>query len=257
MTTLKKAVSYGLLLLAGMAAAQWRDDAGRQTTTETELFSEFTFTRVIFKSGYQPLPGPGNSAWRDWPESDMHLIRGVRRLTGVDIDEQSRAFRLTDEQLFDHPWIYALEVGTWQLTREEADNLRDYLLRGGFLVVDDFHGTVQWHGFMQSMRRVFPGRPIVDVTEQHAIMNMHFELDHSKPIPGILALRAGVTFEHDGYVPTWRGIYDDDGRLMVIINHNIDLGDAWEMADNPWYPEEYTAAAYRYGVNYILYAMTH
>ena len=139
-------------------------------------------------------------------------------------------------QLFGRPWIYALEVGTWLLTQAEADNLREYLLRGGFLVVDDFHGTVQWAGFMRSMRMVFPDRSIVEVNAEDAIMSMHFDVDMTKPIPGIIALRYGVTWEHDGYVPTLRGIYDDAGRLMVIINFNVDLGDPWEMADEPWYP---------------------
>lgn len=256
-------ISKGRLLLlllacgAGGALAQdpWTREG--QITTDGNSYSEFAFTRIIFKSGFQPLPGPGNTAWRDYPDADMHFIRGVQRLTSVDIEERSIAIRLTDEQLFDRPWIYALEVGTWMLTRAEADSLREYLLRGGFLVVDDFHGTVQWSGFMRSMQMVFPDRPIVDVGEDDVIMNMHFDVDHSKPIPGIMALRYGVTYEHDGYVPTWKGIYDDDGRLMVIINFNVDLGDAWEMADEPWYPEKYTALAYRFGINYVLYAMTH
>jgi hypothetical protein len=246
-----------LLLAAGIAAAQSRHGPARQTTTDPNAYAEFAFTRLIFESGLQHLPGPGNTAWRDWPESDMHLIGGIRRLTGIDVEDRSRAHWAFEEQIFDQPWIYAVEVGSWLLAQEDADNLREYLLRGGFLVIDDFHGTVQWRGFMQSMRKIFPDRPIVEVTENDVIMNMHFDLDHSKPIPGIMALRKGVTYEHDGFTPTWRGIYDDEGRLMVIINHNVDLGDAWEMADMPWYPEEYTAAAYRYGVNYILYAMTH
>jgi hypothetical protein len=110
---------------------------------------------------------------------------------------------------------------------------------------------------MRSMQMVFPDRPIVDVSAEDAIMSMHFDVDMTKPIPGIMALRYGVTWEHDGYVPSWRGIYDDDGRLMVIINFNVDLGDAWEMADEPGYPEKYTALAYRFGINYVLYAMTH
>ena len=143
------------------------------------------------------------------------------------------------------------------MSDDEAAALREYLLRGGFLVVDDFHGSYQWAGFMRSMRKVFPERPIEEIRDEHAIMQMHFDVDSSRPIPGIMALRYGVTWEHDGYTPTWRGIYDDDGRLMVIINFNVDLGDAWEMADEPWYPEEYTALAYRFGVNYVLYAMTH
>jgi len=246
-----------MLVCSGFAFAQ--DRWSREGTISTDLnsYSEFAFTRIIFKSGYQPLPGPGNTAWRDWPDSDMHFIRGIRRLTAVDIEDQSRAIRLTSEQLFDRPWIYALEVGTWLLTQEEADNLREYLLRGGFLVVDDFHGSVQWAGFMRSMEKVFPDRGIVDVSDDDAIMSMHFDVDGSKPIPGIMALRYGQTFEHDGYTPTRKGIYDDDGRLMVIINFNVDLGDAWEMADEAWYPEEYTSLAYRFGVNFVLYAMTH
>ena len=97
------------------------------------------------------------------------------------------------------------------LTQDEADSLREYLLRGGFLVVDDFHGTVQWAGFMRSMQKVFPDRSIVDVSQEDAIMSMHFEVDHEEPIPGLMAVRYGYTYEHDGYTPTWRGIYDDEG----------------------------------------------
>ncbi len=253
-----RAITVALLLLtafAALAQRTWQREG--ELSTDRASYAEFAFTRIIFDSGFQALPGPGNTAWRDWPESDMHFIKGVRRLTAVDIEDGSRAIRLTDEQLFDRPWIYALEVGTWRLSDAEADNLREYLLRGGFLVVDDFHGSYQWSGFMRSMRKVFPDRSIEDIKEDDAVMNMHFDVDKSKPIPGIMALRFGVTWEHDGYTPTWRGIYDDDGRLMVVINFNVDMGDAWEMADQPWYPEEYTALAYRFGVNYVLYAMTH
>ena len=247
-----------LLLLAGVTAiAQDPWSREGELSTDPNSYAEFAFTRIIFKSGYSTLPGPGNTAWRDWPEADAHFIRGIKRLTSVDIEDRSIAILLTDEQLFDRPWIYALEVGTWQLKQEEADNLREYLLRGGFLVVDDFHGTVQWAGFMRSMQMVFPDRPIVDMTAENAIMSMHFDVDMTKHIPGIMALRYSRLWEHDGYVPTWRGIYDDDGRLMVIINWNVDLGDAWEMADQPWYPEKFTALAYRFGINYVLYAMTH
>jgi hypothetical protein len=253
----KRLVSLFALLAAGAALAQGYWSREGEISTDMSSHAEFAFTRIIFDYGYQALPGPGNDPWRDWPDSDMHFIRGIRRLTSVNVEDQSRAIKLTSEQLFDRPWIYALEVGTWLLNEAEAANLREYLLRGGFLVVDDFHGTVQWSGFMRSMEKVFPDRPIVDVSQEDAIMNMHFDVDHSQPIPGIMALRYGVTYEHDGYTPSWKGIYDDEGRLMVIINFNVDLGDAWEFADESWYPEKYTASAYRYGVNYVLYAMTH
>jgi len=228
----RKVVFFLLLAIVGVVAAQSRWNREGEISTDTKSYAEFAFTRIIFESGYSTLPGPGNTAWRDWPESDHHFINGVKRLTAVDIESSSRAIYLTSEQLFDRPWIYALEVGTWLLSEAEISNLREYL-------------------------RVFPDRPIVDVNEQSGVMNMHFDVDQSKPIPGIMALRYGVTWEHDGYKPTWRGIYDDEGRLMVIINFNVDLGDAWELADEAWYPEEYTALAYRYGINYVLYSMTH
>ena len=253
-----RVIAFIVLFLAAFAALaqrSWQREG--ELSTDRASYAEFAFTRIIFDSGFQALPGPGNTAWRDWPESDMHFIKGVRRLTSVDIEDGSRAIRLTDDQLFDRPWIYALEVGTWRLSDAEAANLREYLLRGGFLVVDDFHGSYQWSGFMRSMRKVFPDRSIEDIRPDNAVMNMHFDVDQTKPIPGIMALRYGVTWEHDGYTPTRRGIYDDDGRLMVVINFNVDMGDAWEMADQPWYPEEYTALAYRFGVNFVLYSMTH
>jgi hypothetical protein len=118
------------LLCAGIALAQGRWYREGELSTDPASHAEFAFTRIIFKSGYSTLPGPGNTAWRDWPEADAHFIRGVKRLTSVDIEDTSRAILLTDEQLFDRPWIYALEVGTWLLTQEEADKLREYLLRG-------------------------------------------------------------------------------------------------------------------------------
>ena len=246
-----------LALLAGVALAQ--DPWSREGTISTDLrsYAEFAFTRIIFKSGYQPLPGPGNTAWRDWPEADMHFIRGVRRLTAVDIEDQSRAIRLTDEQLFDRPWIYAVEVGYWYLNEQEAARMRDYLLRGGFLMVDDFHGTYEWASFVASMEKVFPDRPIVDIPEQDEAFHVHYDLDHRIQIPSRMYSYTGQTWEKGGFTPHWRGIYDDDGRLMVAINHNMDIGDAWEHADWPDYPENMTALAYRFGINYLIYAMTH
>jgi hypothetical protein len=153
--------------------------------------------------------------------------------------------------------MYAVEVGYWQLTDEEAGILRDYLLRGGFLMVDDFHGSQQWAGFMASMQKVFPDRPVVDIEDDNEVLHVLYDLDERIQIPGLAALYNGVTYEGDGVDPTWRGVYDDDGRLIVAINHNMDLGDALEHADTPDYPENMTAMAYRFAVNYVIYAMTH
>ena len=182
---------------------------------------------------------------------------GVRRLSRVAIGEQARMLEVTDDTIFDYPWLYAVEVGSWYLNDNEAARLREYLLRGGFLMTDDFHGSRQWEGFMESMRRVFPDRPIVEIADTDEVLHVLYDVDERIQIPGIAPLRYGVTYEQDGVTPHWRGVYDDDGRLMVAINFNMDLGDAWEHADDPRYPEAYTGLAYRFAVNYVVYAMTH
>jgi hypothetical protein len=124
-------------------------------------------------------------------------------------------------------------------------------------MVDDFHGTYEWDGFFESIQRVFPDRPIVEVEETDPVFHVLYDIDQKVQVPGIQYLRSGSTFEKDGVTPHWRGIYDDKGRLLVAINFNMDLGDAWEHADLPQYPEQWTALAYRFGINYIIYAMTH
>ena len=125
------------------------------------------------------------------------------------------------------------------------------------LVVDDFHGSLEWAGFVQGMHRIFPDRAIVELPPDETIFHVAYDLDEHIQIPGIQSLYSGRNYERDGFVPHYRGIYDDDGRLMVMINFNMDLGDAWEHADVPEYSLLYTTRAYKYAINYILYSMTH
>ena len=175
----------------------------------------------------------------------------------MDIGDEARLIQVNDDMLFDYPWLYAVEVGHWYLDDVEAGRLREYLLRGGFLMTDDFHGTQEWQVFVESMQRVFPDRPIVEIPDEDEVKHVLYDLQDHIQILGIAALRYGVTYEKDGVTPHWRGIYDDKGRLMVAINFNMDMGDAWEHADNPRYPEPMTALAYRFAVNYLIYTMTH
>lgn len=199
----------------------------------------------------------GGSWLTDAPEAEQHLMQGVTRLTRLLAAPDSVAVRPIDAELFDHPFLYAVEVGQWDLSDADAAALRQYLLRGGFLMVDDFHGSAEWEVFMESLRRVFPDRPVVDIEGSAEVFHVLYDLDQRVQIPGIAALSRGVTYERDGTVPHWRGVFDDQGRLMVAINHNMDLGDAWELADEPYYPQPLTALAYRFAINYILYAMSH
>ena len=153
--------------------------------------------------------------------------------------------------------IYAVQVGQWKLTDAQALKLREYLMRGGFFFVDDFWGEGQWVNFMESMSRVLPGRPAVDIPEDDPIMRVVYDLHDRYQVPGARYMSTGVTYKCEGCPARWRGIYDDRGRLMVAINFNSDTGDSWEWADEPLYAERFSALGIRIGVNYIIYAMTH
>ncbi len=227
--------------------------------------AEFTFARLIyggneFDDGYM-----GRGRWTtDWPEAEHFFMEGLTRLTRVDgspvsiySGEGGEAVSLTDDSVFDYPFLYGVEVGYWTLNAQEASTLREYLLKGGFLMVDDFHGTAEWAGFVATMQKVFPDRPIIDIPENDEVFHVLYDLDEKVQIPGLASLMYGTTYEKDGYDAYWRGIYDENGRLLVAINHNMDLGDAWEHADDPGYPEPMTALAYRFAANYVIYALTH
>ncbi len=251
-TIIKSLIGASTLLLCLVAAG---DDLNGAPSWPT---NEFHFTRMYYGSGGYGYGRRGGGSWTtDYPEAEYHFTMGVGRLTRVDIGDEPRMLQVTDDTIFDYPWLYAVEVGHWYLDDTEAARLREYLLRGGFLMTDDFHGTQEWAYFVESMQRVFPDRPIVEIEESNEVMHVLYDLNERIQIPGIAALRYGVTYERDGVTPHWRGIYDDSGRLMVAINFNMDLGDAWEHADDAFYPEAMTTLAYRFAVNYVIYAMTH
>ena len=142
--------------------------------------------------------------------------------------------------------------------------MREYLLRGGFLVVDDFWGPEQWEVFRLTMDRVFPGKPITEIALTDQVMHVLYDIEAKDLtwIPGTRHLRrgpgGGITVQQpEGTAPAWRAISDDRDRVVVAVNFNTDVGDAWEYADSPIYPEPMTALAYRYGLNYLVYSMTH
>jgi len=246
--------------LAAVLVCAILQSSGRADGADDEAAeSEFHFARLAFGAyGGRFGAGRGEPWLRDWPEADDHFMEGVRRLTRIDASAESRQVGLTAEDLFEYPVVYAVKVGFMRLADDEAALLREYLLRGGFLIVDDFHGPREWDEFEASLRRVFADRPIVDLSDAEEVFHVLYSLDQRVQIPGRQAVAQGVTWEHPQGVPArWRGIHDDDGRLMVAINFNMDLGDAWEHADDAFYPEPLTALAYRFGINYLVYAMTH
>ena len=218
--------------------------------------SEFYFTRLAYgDGGYRR---GWRQAWRtDFPEAEIHLLQGLNRLTRLATGRDGRIVTLDDDELMNYPWLYAVEVGNWYLDDTEAARLREYLDRGGFLMVDDFWGDYEWEVFADSLQRVFPDRPVVELPETHELLHVLYDLDQRTQIPGANSAYGGVTWQKGGTTPHWRGVFDDEGRLMVAINFNMDMGDAWEHADDPYYPQPMTALAYRFAVNYVIYSMTH
>jgi hypothetical protein len=194
----------------------------------------------------------------DYPRSDRHLLAGIRRLTRIETRSVEQVVDLDGTgEIYNWPSLYAVEVGHWLLPDNQAKQLREYLLRGGFLMVDDFHGTEEWNTFMNSMRKVFPERPVVELSNSDPIFHTVYDLDERFQVPGAQYFRTGRTYEYDGYQPRWRAIYDDKGRVMVAICHNMDLGDAWEWSDDARYYEKWASLAYRIAVDYFIYDLTH
>jgi hypothetical protein len=267
-------LSLGLVALGTAALAQ-RFGFQREAEGPRPSFpaaGEFHFVRLEYtdlpqyhrRFGFASRGASGEGWWMvDWPDSDDHFTLGVQRLSRIDAGEP-RHFRLTDPQLFDHPWLYATQTGWWGLSDAEIARLREYLLRGGFLVVDDFWGPEQWEVFRLTMDRVFPGKPITEIALTDQVMHVLYDIE-AKDLTWILGTRhlrrgpgGGITVQQpEGTAPAWRAISDDRDRVVVAVNFNTDVGDAWEYADSPIYPEPMTALAYRYGLNYLVYAMTH
>jgi hypothetical protein len=234
--------------------------------------TEWTRARLKYPSVYgqggQGYRRRGDLNWTiDFPRSDRHLLEGVRRLTRIDTRSVEQVVELDgSDDIYNWPMLYAVEVGHWNLPDDQASQLRDFLLRGGFLMVDDFHGDEpyhnvysEWQVFVASMQKVFPDRPIEDLEDSTAIFHTIYDLDDRFQVAGWQWYRSGRTYEagETGKTPHWRAIYDDQHRVMVAICHNMDLGDAWEWSDDPRYPEKWASLAYRIAMNYFIYDLTH
>jgi hypothetical protein len=201
----------------------------------------------------------GGTSWtQDYPRADRHFALALRRLTRISARSVEEPVNLDDgDDVYDWPWLCAGEMGDWKLTNSQAKKLREYLLRGGFLMLDDFWGPEEWGRFMESMRLVFPDRPIVEIEDKDSIFHTVYDLDDRYQILGQWALHGRMTYRSDGTVAHWRGIYDDHGHIMSAMSFNSDIGDSWEWADDPRYPEKFSALGIRIGVNYVVYSMTH
>jgi hypothetical protein len=258
--TLKSTAALILGLTTGMATL------GSPALDSSKDSPEAEFQLLRMK--YRTFGGGGSHGyWQPWwaidyPDAEEHFFPALRRSTNIQVADEERQYDLNDDRIFEYPFMLMQQPGRgqWNPTPKEAARLREYLTRGGFLLVDDLHGEYDWGVFASSMRRVFPDRPIVEIPEDDPLMHVFFDLKDRTAIPGRRHLyrmgngQIGAQLEGP---PHWRGIYNDRGYLMVAINFNSDMGDSWEHADDPVYPVPMTALGYKLGINYIVYAMTH
>jgi len=234
----------------------WRDKA--EWVFARLMYPQHPHARFGFYRGASNWLEGGTSWTQDYPRADRHFAQALRRLSRVQARSVEQPVNLDDgDDAFNYPWINAGEMGDWYLTDAQTKALREYLLRGGFLMLDDFWGTEEWNRFMESMARVFPDRPIVEIPDDDPIFHVVYDLGERFQVAGEWAIARGTTYRSDGSTAHWRGIYDDHGRVMVAMTFNSDIGDSWEWADDPNYPEKYSSLGIRIGVNYVIYSMTH
>ncbi|HEU0186011.1 MAG TPA: DUF4159 domain-containing protein [Blastocatellia bacterium] len=248
-----------LLLLSSSAQSQLTprrsDFTDWRRSGESPRQLEYTFARLEYRSY-----GRRWSRWAtDYPEADYHFIMGLRNWcrSSLAISDEPISFPPDDKEIFKYPFVYVVEPGYMELSTQDAANLREYLTRGGFMVLDDFWGTYEWQNVEEQMRRIFPEYQIQELPLDHPVFHCYFDIDEVVQVPQVGYIWSGITYERDGYVPHYEGIMDDTGRIMVFIARNADNGDAWEHIDNPQYPLKFGLAAYRLGMNLIVYSMTH
>jgi hypothetical protein len=221
------------------------------------------FSRYRYYGGGLPDWTQGGTSWtQDYPRADRHFSSALQRLTRIHVRIAEQPVNPDDlDDFYNWPWLIAGEMGDWKLTDAQVKTLREFLLRGGFIMMDDFWNADEYERFDETMRKVFPDHPVVDIQDGDSIFHTVYDLDDRYQVPGRWALpgggRGGMSRRAEGTVPRWLGVYDDKQRLMVAICFNNDVGDSWEWADEPIYPEKYSALGIRIGVNYVVYSMTH
>ncbi|ALO45701.1 DUF4159 domain-containing protein [Pseudohongiella spirulinae] len=229
---------------------------------------EFTFIR----GRYENYPGgrTRRGGWwdTDFPDAERNFLRGVQRYTLIDTDTSAtRAMDLTDPALFENIFLYMtmkrVPIGSMRsgpnFTPAEADSLREFMLRGGFVMVDDFWTDAHFQDFLIEMSKIFPDREVVRLDLNHEIFRMFYDVERVPQVPGRAVTwdYGSVTLDDPRYPPAVHAVLDDDGRVMLVANYNSDMGDGWEHTFLELYPTQMSNEAYRLGINYLIYAYTH
>ncbi len=194
----------------------------------------------------------------DYPVAELNLVAQLGHLTRLDVSEPSRVLRPTDPELANHPFAYLSEPGGLGLDEAEAVALREYLLGGGFLMLDDSWGEAQWEHLRAALGRVFPGREPEELPPDHPIFHCAFDIEERPQVWSIHSFLSGAEPGlGDAFEARYLGISDERGRLMVLICHNTDQGDGWERVGfDEDYTREMSLKAFPMGINAIVYALT-
>jgi len=252
---------YSLLMAAGLsvlgavlAFPQARDRGMRlfrdmEEQRQAPKDTEFVFARIRFNSGGRGFYGGGGWA-HDYPDAEEHILQVASEATSINLNKMSYVIvDLDSEEIFKYPFIYFSEVGEMMLTEPEINNLREYFNRGGFAMIDDFDSQYSLDWFLSQMKRVFPDRDFPAMQLEDPIFHTFYEIPTLNIEPPYRS--------RDGGLPAFYGYRDDRGHLLMIINHNNDVGDFWEWIDQPRYPLQPSTEALRFGVNYFIYALSH
>ena len=223
---------------------------------------QWTFVRIKYSANTQPgryrMEYWGEPWAIDGPAAEQNLSRRIKTVTAIDVGDPI-VLTLEDPDLWAHPWIYFVEPGNLRLKDTEVPILREFLLRGGTATFDDFHGPYEWDNLARELKRVFPDREIVELEPPHPIYTCFYKVEKYPQIPGLGSFLSGRTWEKGGFTPHLRGILDDKGRPMVLINWNTDMGDGVEWSNAAEYPGyiKWTAQAYQMLINEVIYSLTH
>ncbi|HUQ90137.1 MAG TPA: DUF4159 domain-containing protein [Bryobacteraceae bacterium] len=254
-----------LCIVAVFAAAQMRERVWARYEHEMQdpvedppdvgRKGEFALGRLRYRS---PLDR-GRSYFRwgiDANKGDRIFIGLLHRLTRIDVEPIETIVDASSDEMFNHPWLFAVSVGDWQLSGAEAERLRKYFDRGGFLLADDFHNEREWDIFINGLRQIDPAAQVIEMEDSHEAFHVVFDMKNRVRVPGANVVH-GSGIERGGTIPHWRAVLDARGRMIAAITFNQDIGDGWEFADDPDYPERFSSEAIRLGINYAVYAMTH
>jgi hypothetical protein len=216
--------------------------------------AEFAFARLRYRSNRD---GRAYARWGiDANKGDRLFLWHLTRLTRLDTRPIEQIVDIDDDDLFNWPFLFAVSPGDWILSDAQARRLAQYFERGGFLMVDDFHNEREWASFMDGIRKVNAQARVLELEDADSLFHLVYDLQERFRVPGQNVVH-GSGIERGGVDPHWRVVVDDNNRVLVAVCFNMDVGDGWEFADDPEYPEKYSAQAIRLGVNYVLYALTH